>query len=381
MRASLERLLASTTPARRVLLAVGASVPFFLMLVIVHRTAAADPALVGALDADLVRATQWPLLLACAANVLVGAWVWPSRDATTPCVWPTRVVCLTVGITYTLVTVLYGPYTAPSSIVLIGVLMVGVLLFEPGPLRVVALACTLGLAAYDLGVLAGWWRYAPALRPALFDDPTAMASWLGWRTFVLVCGGVVLMALGGLLFARLDAVHQQLDALSHTDPLTGLANRRRLMEALEAEVARRNRTGQAFCLVLVDADHFKQVNDTWGHLQGDAVLCALGRVLMAGVRSPTDLAARIGGEEFALLLPDTDLDEAEAVCARLRATVARQRFGDPLAPFALTVSMGGAVCAAGDARQALREADQQLYLAKALGRDRVCLRRLREAST
>lgn len=379
MRALLERLLVSSTPARRVLLAVGASVPFFLLMGVVHRQAAREPFMAAALNVGLVEATQWLLLLACAINVLVGLWLWPHRDAGAPCPGSTLVVCVNVGAAYTLVAVLSGPYTSPPSIVLIGILLVGVLLFEPAPLRVAALLCTLGLVGHDVGVLAGWWPYAPALRAALFDDPVAAAAWQGWRTLVFVVGGAVLMALGGLLFARLESLHRQLDALSHTDPLTGLANRRRLMEALEAEVARRRRTGQAFCLVLMDADHFKRVNDTWGHLQGDAVLCALGQVLMAGVRSPTDLAARIGGEEFALLLPDTGLEEAEAVCARLRATVARQRFGDPLAPFTLTVSMGGAVCEAGDARQALREADQQLYLAKALGRDRVCLRRVQGA--
>ncbi|AWI54934.1 hypothetical protein DEH84_17025 [Aquabacterium olei] len=374
MRARMAHLLSSATPARRILLAVAVSLPFFLLVLFIHEQALSHPAVSPYLDTALVRAMQWPMLGASLINLGVAAWVWPRRDDAAPLACATLLVCLTIGGTYTLITILSGPYTSPPSLVLGGVLLVGLLLFDRRPVAITFAVCMAMLLAHDAGVLAGWWAYAPGLRPALFQDPAASEAWRGWRTFVFVSGFAVLLGLAMVLFARLDALHGQLDTLSHTDALTGLANRRRLMEALEAEVARQRRTGRPFCLVMIDADHFKRVNDTWGHLQGDMVLRGLGRLLLAGVRSPTDLAARLGGEEFALLLPDTRLDEAEVVCQRMREALARERFGDPLAPFTITVSMGGAVCSSTTSHQALREADQQLYLAKATGRNRICLR-------
>lgn len=295
MEAQFVSYLDSSTPARRILLAVGASLPFFLLVLAIHEWALRSPAVSPYLDIGLVRAAQWPVLVSSAINLGVALWVWPRRDTRAMLTGATRVVCITIGLTYTLITILSGPYTAPPSLVLLGVLMVGLQLFERGPVALAFGACVALLLANDIGVLCGVWPYAPALRPALFQDPAALLAWRGWRTVVFVGGFTVLMGLALMLFARVDQLHAKLEALSHTDPLTGLANRRRLMEALEAEVARQRRTGRPFCLVMVDADHFKRVNDRWGHQQGDEVLRVLGQLLMAGVRSPTDLAARLGG--------------------------------------------------------------------------------------
>jgi diguanylate cyclase (GGDEF)-like protein len=151
------------------------------------------------------------------------------------------------------------------------------------------------------------------------------------------------------------------------DPLTGLYNRRFLLEALEKEVQRVERYGSEASFVLFDVDDFKAVNDSLGHAAGDEVLREIGAVAQAVIR-PTDSFARIGGEEFALLLPETSQLEALLVAERVRAAIARRPI---LADRRVTVSGGLASCPAdaADADELQRLADGALYWAKRNGKD------------
>jgi diguanylate cyclase (GGDEF)-like protein len=172
-------------------------------------------------------------------------------------------------------------------------------------------------------------------------------------------------------------MHKQLRLLSNTDGLTGLANRRHFMDRLNAELARQQRSGRPLSVVLLDADRFKQINDRYGHAKGDEVLVALARDLSAGVRTPTDLVARLGGEEFAILLPETELVEADVVCARLQQSVRARVFESASETFALTVSMGVVQALGASADQILWQADSDLYQAKRAGRNRAAFSVLR----
>lgn len=161
--------------------------------------------------------------------------------------------------------------------------------------------------------------------------------------------------------------------LSNTDHLTGLFNRRFMMEALDKEVHRSFRKGGDLSLILLDIDHFKQVNDTFGHLQGDVVLQMMALLLQKELRS-YDCAARYGGEEFVAILPDSSLKESVNVAERIRLAVQGTRFSGPLARLSLTVSLG----VAGFSREQfptvdgfIKMADDALYRAKANGRNRV----------
>lgn len=172
--------------------------------------------------------------------------------------------------------------------------------------------------------------------------------------------------------AEIETLQAQLQEQATRDPLTGLYNRRFFSETLLRETARARREEQPYSLVILDADHFKAVNDTHGHEVGDGVLVALAGLLRAQTREG-DLVCRIGGEEFVALLPGAAAGDALARAEAWRAALA----GRPLLPerpdLAVTISGGVASFPAdgADGDEVLRAADQALYEAKAAGRNRV----------
>ncbi len=165
---------------------------------------------------------------------------------------------------------------------------------------------------------------------------------------------------------RLSAARWQAEA--HQDPLTGLANRRFLNARLEVLGAHAQRSGQPLLVALIDLDHFKAVNDHFGHQVGDRVLHALGLLLQQHVR-PRDTPARLGGEEFLVLLSETDPRQAVTICERLRVLIAEFAWGDIAAGLQLTASIG--LAAVGEPDAPFVAADQALYRAKAEGRNRL----------
>ena len=158
-------------------------------------------------------------------------------------------------------------------------------------------------------------------------------------------------------------------------PMTGILNRRGFEKKIESLLSQQTGDGRSHCLVMLDIDHFKQVNDTHGHLMGDRVIQALGEILRTSVTNVNHTAARYGGEEFALLLPQTSLDQsielAEAVRSRTKAMKIRNRATQEVL---LTVTISGGVTAMkpdDDAASLISRADAALYAAKNAGRDRV----------
>jgi diguanylate cyclase len=181
--------------------------------------------------------------------------------------------------------------------------------------------------------------------------------------------------------AKLEQIHREIEQkqdellrmnailveLSTTDKLTGLKNRRFFHEKLEEHIALFHRTQQPFSLCILDIDHFKKVNDTYGHQTGDQVLEQLARILQAHAR-PEDLAARYGGEEFVLILPAAEEPEARGIAERLRQTVAESVW----ITGSLTISIGVATYTTDDSDASiLKKADEALYVSKVNGRNRV----------
>jgi diguanylate cyclase (GGDEF)-like protein len=163
----------------------------------------------------------------------------------------------------------------------------------------------------------------------------------------------------------------ELKRLSETDALTGLWNRR-AFEAIARDALRtRKWRPQSLALLMVDIDHFKRVNDTWGHLEGDAVLARMAVILNAEVRE-SDTVARWGGEEFVILLPEARLAEAALIGERIRIAVARTSFGR-IGPVSVSLGLTTSESANDDVGAFVERADVALYRAKKLGRNRLCL--------
>lgn len=175
--------------------------------------------------------------------------------------------------------------------------------------------------------------------------------------------------------ALLETYNRQLELLAATDALTGLANRRRLMELGVNECRRTERFQHALSLLMIDIDFFKTINDAWGHQVGDRVICAVADTCSSRVRLGVDTVARVGGEEFVVLLPETSHASARGLAESLRLAVAQQQVpaNDSGDHASFTVSIG---VATHDGRgmtfeQLLNQADKALYQAKQAGRNNV----------
>jgi diguanylate cyclase (GGDEF)-like protein len=202
---------------------------------------------------------------------------------------------------------------------------------------------------------------------AIHAEPQAAVT--RWMVTVSVAGGAAL-ALHSIR-RQVDRLLVRLRELARTDPLTGLPNRREFEERFEAELDRARRSGEPFALAVGDIDYFKRLNDAHGHQVGDQALKAVGQAIAGWTRS-SDTSARIGGEEFAILLPAAMSSQAATAIERLR-----QQIGAVTTPEhgPLTISFGVAEFPRdGDAmRELMHAADLALYEAKALGRDRTVI--------
>lgn len=174
---------------------------------------------------------------------------------------------------------------------------------------------------------------------------------------------------------------QTLQHLATTDALTGLANRRAFMAQLDTELARVAQGGSPGMLIMLDLDHFKRVNDTYGHAAGDKVLVHLAQILRGNALRQSDLAGRLGGEEFAVLLPRTDAGEAAAIAERLRVALEQSRI-DSGEGHVITITLSaGLAPLEGPSGHSLAQADAALYQAKNSGRNRIVTAETDRSST
>lgn len=219
------------------------------------------------------------------------------------------------------------------------------------------------LALAPISLVGALGLFAPdAIAPLKTELLVAGASWV-----VLIASAMLMLRLGNLRRQR-DALKQ----LAETDPLTGLANRRAALLRLESELLRRRAEGASFGLIFVDIDRFKQINDSHGHAAGDRVLVAVAGLLRQLVRA-SDTVARLGGEEFLLILPGADAGTCERLAERVRERVASLALaGGEGQALRCTASLGVVDGEAGETADALlHAADQAMYAAKKAGRNRV----------
>lgn len=223
---------------------------------------------------------------------------------------------------------------------------------------VIALVMATRVGFYIAGMRSGASPGFTSLPRAIMFVIASAGPVVGSLAFVLMCG---------------ERLGERLLESSRTDPLTGIANRRAFLDALARTLAGARRRAEPVTVLVVDVDLFKRINDDAGHAAGDEVLTEIARLLENASR-PEDTVARLGGEEFGIVVPRADLETARGVAERLRETVARTPLTVDGRSFTLTVSIGGAVSTGGDDSPALlARADALLYEAKRRGRDCVVI--------
>jgi diguanylate cyclase (GGDEF)-like protein len=299
------------------------------------------------------RGALWSLLaasLVAAALAVSLPWSrWFGRNVPVLQSWAavqTIIVALAAG--------LDGGIASPIAVLLFLPLSIGAMAFHP-----------LEVAGHGLlSVGALWWASAT-------NGGLDLAHVLVWSTVLLCVAAVACTAAQSMRGLTRDLHHANADLteLARTDPMTGLLNHRCFHEELGVALARRDRDGSTLALLLLDVDHFKAVNDRYGHPHGDEVLLGVADAIRASVRLG-DLVGRTGGEEFAVLLPGTTLDGALVVAERIRTAIAAVEV-----PPGITASAGLALAPNHTtARDPLvRIADAALYAAKGSGRDRLVI--------
>jgi len=205
-------------------------------------------------------------------------------------------------------------------------------------------------------------------KSGLFDAAQAIAV----SQFVMVesIAAIVLMAFGIVMLAN-EQVTLELRAIAERDPLTGVFNRRSFLTLLDKSISHSDRMASPLSIMLIDLDHFKKINDTWGHKSGDEALRHFVAVAVPCIRNG-DIIGRVGGEEFAILLPDTDITKAATVAERLRCEVAARPVKNEHGSITLTVSIGVTHYRKDEAPEVtLHRADNAMYTAKDKGRNQV----------
>jgi len=215
-------------------------------------------------------------------------------------------------------------------------------------------------------VAVDWWLHkTPPLVPV---SPVALDV---MRYFNIAC---FLLAMGVIAAAygrTVTDAERRLNALASTDTLTGLLNRRRMSDQMQKELTQARAAHRPLSVLLLDVDHFKSINDQFGHTRGDQVIVAIGEILRAHVRQQ-DLVARWGGEEFLVLQPDANLAAARETAERIRRAVSQYMIRDELDATPVTVTVGVASWRSGESLEdTMHRADNALYIGKKEGRDRV----------
>jgi diguanylate cyclase (GGDEF)-like protein len=220
----------------------------------------------------------------------------------------------------------------------------------------------------------GLLQYAPALVPPTPGDPANQLFWTTSTLFFAAPHIISIVMLADFTLARWREREMAFRTLSFTDALTGVHNRRSILGILERELPRRQRMGPPVSVVLIDLDHFKKINDTWGHPVGDLVLNRAAKALDDCLRQ-SDAVGRYGGEEFLLVLAETDLAGAVVIAERCRQKLAAlQILAENGEPVPVTGSFGVATNARDPEigiEALVNHADEAMYRAKQGGRNRV----------
>jgi diguanylate cyclase (GGDEF)-like protein len=265
-----------------------------------------------------------------------------------------------------------GTLSFCSGVVLLGGPIFGFILHDRLPVWLAFITALIAIVGLSYASVFGYLPYAPVRMAS--SDPVSDLFWMNSTLFFAAPFLIFLTLMADQMLAWWRVREERIHQLSRTDALTNLHNRRSILELLEQELTRLRRKPAPLSVVILDLDHFKKVNDTWGHPMGDRVLQIAARILRESVREG-DHVGRYGGEEFMLILPDTDLAEAMIVLERCRQQLlAAEVVTDDQDRLQITASFG-LVCQDRTpllaSQQLIQHADEALYAAKANGRNRI----------
>lgn len=363
-----DKVLQDATPAQRCLIVIFMTVPFYLVYILMHALALVVPEVRVGLSVPVVWTLIGIMAVVSVIFLLMAVWIWPRRRGKEPQpVLYAWVACLS-SVPFIAVSVSQGIFSSPSNLVIIGNVAVGLLLLDARAVVIGFSMAVLIMGIYDLLVMGDVLPYAPLFLPAAFPGGSPYTGWAIIRDMILVISIVSYSVLAVVFFNQFESQRRTLRRLSNTDALTGLANRRFFMARLEACC---RESDQPFCLAIIDADHFKRINDTYGHATGDEVLCALAEALERSLSAEGSTVARLGGEEFGVLLERMPLERAVTLLEALAVQIRQLRFEADAASFGVTLSMGVVACQGRNPEECLRLADLNLYHAKHGGRDRI----------
>lgn len=363
--------IADRRDAGSCLLFVEMFLPFMLLLTGMQSLVVALPEALALYRVDWFWPSLWLQWGLIAWLALMGWIAWHRRHDDAPRPWLVQATVVPALLGVVLLSLAHGIKDSPMATVMLGYIICARALFSLWQLRWAFLFGLVALLVSEVYTTIGVLAYAPLLAAPMYDGHVMPAWWALWGRVIFSAGALPFSWLLFFVGATMQRRRQALEALARTDLLTGLANRREFMASMTREAHRQARNGRPLSIVMLDVDHFKRVNDSWGHPAGDEVLARLGHILRTHTRDQVDVAARYGGEEFALLLPETDLPGAQRVAEKIACKLREQAFMGGSEVFRVTLSAGVAEVVDGDTNWAVKVADRHLYEAKHAGRDRV----------
>lgn len=323
--------------------------------------------------AVLENTTKWHVLLVLSSIVLIKLAKAVNHSPRAQLVVP-YICTLYYSVTLVALGYLIGLLTASAGMVIVGAPLLGMVLLGQRVVYVSMAFAMLLIFGLSLLTALNVIPYAPLFVPEFWIAPDARMALFGSVLFFSVPHFVFIVAFADLILRQRQQRDQLIQHLSLTDSLTGIANRRAIVEFLQEHLTLAQRKQRPIAVLIADLDHFKQINDRHGHLIGDQALRLASQCFLQSIRE-SDRLGRYGGEEFLIVFPQTHLSEALEIAERCRQQLTEvELYSDTQQPVPLTASFGvyGVSDGQVDMDTLVRVADQNMYHAKQSGRNRVC---------
>jgi diguanylate cyclase (GGDEF)-like protein len=370
--AELERRITNRSDSTSALVLVECTLPFLILLLAMQLYAALNAELAPLYSARWLWPSLWAQALLIGWLSIMGAVAMRWKTDKRPMSWLVQLTIFPAGLGVLLLSLSFGVKDTPICTIVMAEFVFLRSLFPVRNLKYFMATALSMIVLNEWAVHQGWLTYAPLLAKPIYEGSTMSWWWVLWTRTLYLCAAYPVT---GWFFFLSNTMYRNriaLKELARTDTLTGVVNRREFMSRLESQAAQQIASdSHVLSIVMFDVDHFKHVNDTHGHQAGDAVLARLGQILRDHAREHIDTAARLGGEEFVLMLPGLGAGEAQRVAERVSTALRLERFQTGEQSFSVTQSVGVAQVMGGQVFAALKEADDNLYRAKQAGRNRI----------